>query len=168
HRKPDCRSRALEYWEQNYLKDIVFNNVSSNFAGSGDRGNFRYREIENSNWRNRALGANEQRNIPQEAKEAEKKTEIPALTCDEYDGVPIAEDPRSSDTCMSISIGIEEKKTMASVEDFSIEDSIARLALESYLNVGNLKKRARPIDIHNVLNEDEQNSKISKESNRRK
>ncbi|RKF60580.1 hypothetical protein OnM2_049057, partial [Erysiphe neolycopersici] len=171
HRKPECRSRALEYWEQNYLKDIVFNNVSSNSAGFNDGGNVRYRDIENSNWRNRTLRTNEQNIFPQQAEKAKKGDETPVLSYDEYDSAQMTETPITSGKCMSVSIGFEEKETLASKQDFSIkesiEDSIAKLALESYLNGGNLKKRARPMDIHNILNEDERGSKVFKESNRR-
>lgn len=52
HRRPECKSRALEYWEQNYLKEIVFNNANSKFTGFRDERSLRYRKAENSNWRN--------------------------------------------------------------------------------------------------------------------
>ncbi|KAI1001177.1 hypothetical protein K3495_g7021 [Podosphaera aphanis] len=57
-------------------------------------------------------------------------------------------------------------KMQESRQESSIEDSLDMLTLESNLNEGNTRKRARPMDIHNNLNEDEQEVKMKKSSKR--
>ncbi|KAI6244982.1 hypothetical protein HI914_07244 [Erysiphe necator] len=104
HRKPSCRSNPIEVWEQNYLRDIIYQGVSTNCAGLGIEGNnLRYKDIDSSNWRGRDLGISGKSSVPpsdqemlDEDREMEDDNKI--LTCEEYDGVPLKRGVKNSET----------------------------------------------------------------------
>ncbi|KAI0991805.1 hypothetical protein K3495_g16382, partial [Podosphaera aphanis] len=95
HRRPDCRSRPMETWEQEYLKETIFQGLKSNFVGfRGNLGGLRYRDIENSNWRGRseentenrerqtpAMPSRQPRNNPEQHQSSSREEDgIPLLT----------------------------------------------------------------------------------------
>lgn len=60
---------------------------------------------------------------------------------------------------MSVVIGfVNEMQT--SRRESTTKDSTERLTLESYLNIGNSTKREKPIDIHSLLKNEEQEAKV--------
>ncbi|RKF77874.1 hypothetical protein GcC1_060026 [Golovinomyces cichoracearum] len=164
HQKRDCRSRALEYWEQNYLKDIVFNNISSNFAGFGMREGLRYRDVENSNWRNSVEECqkeenallNEDQKMRKESHDGEAEEE---MTFEQFSGEKIKNRRRIHTQSMSVVLEVEKKEGKGSnepVKSVKVEDPIEDLiTLDAFLNIGSTKKRSRPLDIENLLNSEE-------------
>ncbi|KAI1000227.1 hypothetical protein K3495_g7971 [Podosphaera aphanis] len=56
HTKPSCSTRPLEWWEQNYLRELLWPSQASNFAGISTTGNgLKYREINESRWANQRV-----------------------------------------------------------------------------------------------------------------
>ncbi|KAI0992993.1 hypothetical protein K3495_g15191, partial [Podosphaera aphanis] len=170
HRRPECNGKPLQFWEQGYLKDILNQSLSSNFSGFGaDQRGPRYRDIENSNWRpkdNEILIGGARRQVQEPARERQIESDIPHLTYEEYNGIQSSDEPTNSARCMSVVIGFDGEM-QESRQESSIEDSLDVLTLESNLNEGNTRKRARTMDIHDILNEDEQEVKIKKKSSKR-
>ncbi|KAI0993540.1 hypothetical protein K3495_g14644 [Podosphaera aphanis] len=168
--RPDCRSKPLESWEHDYLKENMYQGLKYNLAGFGSGpGNFRYREIQNSNWRHREMEEmGRQIARPQDeqpTRNVERNEDVPHMTCEEFDGKPCKERPSNSARCMSVIIGFEKEKIGQSM---SASEGVKEkgLTLKSYLNAANSKKRARTMDIENILN-DELAAKILKKSVKR-
>ncbi|KAI0991892.1 hypothetical protein K3495_g16295, partial [Podosphaera aphanis] len=137
--------------------------------GSGS-GNLRYREIQNSNWRSRCEeqavnNIKSSQEIP--VRQNAGNEDIPNLTCEEYDGIPFNERPSRPAQCMSVIIGFDDNKIRSSTPASKLPCDEG-LTLESYLNLSNQKKRPRPMNIGDVLNDDEHTAKISKNATRRK
>ncbi|KAI0992206.1 hypothetical protein K3495_g15980, partial [Podosphaera aphanis] len=106
------------------------------------------------------------RNNPEQHQSSSREEDgIPLLTCEEYDGKACNEQTSTSARCMSVIIGYkkDKKSSESDSEDFGEEG----LTLESYLNTSNSKKRTRPMDIDNLLNDDEQDAKMRKKNSRR-
>ncbi|KAI1001941.1 hypothetical protein K3495_g6268 [Podosphaera aphanis] len=171
HRSPNCRSIPLEPMEQNYLKETLYQGLMSNFAGFGSgSGNLRYREIQNSNWRSRCEeqavnNIKSSQEIP--VRQNAGNEDIPNLTCEEFDGIPFNERPSRPAQCMSVIIGFDDNKIRSPTPASKLPCDEG-LTLESYLNLSNQKKRPRPMNIGDVLNDEEHTAKISKNATRRK
>ncbi|KAI1004702.1 hypothetical protein K3495_g3514 [Podosphaera aphanis] len=177
HRGPNCRGKPLEIWEQNYLREVSFQGLRSNFAGfGGSTGGFRYRDIQNSSWRGRI--SNSEENLGQRMTAAgsapegqeqitpETRTDEDGflhLTCKEYDGVPCQNVRTDSARCKSVIIGLENKDTPSS-RSVSVKLEGGELTLELYLSAANSKKRVAPMEIENLLNNDEHTAKILKKA----
>ncbi|KAI0997161.1 hypothetical protein K3495_g11026 [Podosphaera aphanis] len=171
HRRPNYKSKPLEPWEQDHLKEMTFHGFESNFAGfGGSTGSFRYREIQDSNWRYRSEDISEDKKVHQSRKETKnsnpREEDIPHLTCEEYDGSSCKGTSPQSARCMSVIIGLKEEENTSSkstLKEFGDEG----VTLESNLNASNLKKRARPMEMNYVLNEDEKTAKFPKKTAKR-
>ncbi|KAI0992038.1 hypothetical protein K3495_g16148, partial [Podosphaera aphanis] len=170
HRRPNCRAEPLEPWEQDYLKESLYQGLKSNFAGFGSgSGSLRFRDIQNSNWRNKyeepAMNPNQRSRETPERKDTETKENIRHLTYQEFDDAPLNERSSRSAQSMSVIIGFDEERRplKASAKPQCDEG----LTLESYLNMTSQKKRPRPMNIEDLLNDEEQTAKIQKKSTRR-
>ncbi|RKF54515.1 hypothetical protein GcC1_210053, partial [Golovinomyces cichoracearum] len=52
HRKPECAGPQLEWWEQSYLRDMIWPKINVNSASlAGAGAGLKYRDIQDSNWR---------------------------------------------------------------------------------------------------------------------
>ncbi|KAI1005917.1 hypothetical protein K3495_g2303 [Podosphaera aphanis] len=143
-------------------------------------GGFRYRELKNSNWRGRSykdtvdkerqtISTTSQQlrhNVEQHQSSSREEDGIPLLTCEEFDGKECKERKPTSARCMSVLIGYDKEKKKSSDSDID-EFGEEGLTLESYLNTSNSKKRERPMDIDNLLNDDESSAKMQKKGSKR-
>ncbi|KAI0999003.1 hypothetical protein K3495_g9193 [Podosphaera aphanis] len=170
HSKAKCSSKPIEGWEQTYLRELVYPPASSNSAG------LRYRDIEDSKWNTSNWRRENSRPEPQveENHQRRNQSEIPEeITFTEFSGGNQDLDDHQFMQGYSISIGFCGNdvimKEQASKRNVKFEENnIAELGmLDSFLNIGETNKRARPLDIHSLLNHDEQDPKIQKRAAKR-
>ncbi|KAI0998243.1 hypothetical protein K3495_g9954 [Podosphaera aphanis] len=143
----------------------MYQGMKSKFAGFGSSSeSFIYREIQNSNWRHREdeeRRKNVQRPHEELIQHPEIGEDIARMMCEEFDGIPSNEISSRSARCMSVIIGFKSEEELQS-NSASTKSSNDKLTLESCLNISSIKKRPRPMNVGDVLNDDENTTKIQK------
>ncbi|POS83489.1 hypothetical protein EPUL_004982 [Erysiphe pulchra] len=169
HRKPECKSRALEYWEQKYLKEIIFNKVNSNFTGFENTMGLRFRDIGNSNWRNHGHRENVNLGNTSFRHPQQNKNENPSYQGDKR-GVTSEQFSSESFRNQTANHNTQKKEVFDKGKkkvkfNKPIDDELA--TLDAFLNLGNTRKKARPMDIEDLLNGEEQGAKTRKKELKR-
>ncbi|KAI0997894.1 hypothetical protein K3495_g10296 [Podosphaera aphanis] len=152
--------------------------VNANSAGlSGYEPGPRYRDIENSNWRHRSQyhnGSNLERDRVGQRELSCNEYYDAEMTFERFTGESFVETSRNN--TQSMSVVLECKSEEKAKEFYEIQKKSVRfdeltedkVALESFLNEGDLTKRARPMNIEDILNKEEQALKIRKKSHKRR
>ncbi|RKF61139.1 hypothetical protein GcC1_159007 [Golovinomyces cichoracearum] len=177
HKRPECTGRSLEWWEQIHLWDLVMPKLASNYVGYVNSGaGLRYRDIDNSYWRG-ATKADliKRRDTPSEAQnfEENKDPEEVEYTYEDFTGTVLQEVETQSSYCMSVMLGISgEESTGKSQENKRVRFYQAKekqpVKLDAFLNIGDGRKRARPLDWDEILNREEKDMKSRKKENQKR
>ncbi|KAI0991656.1 hypothetical protein K3495_g16531, partial [Podosphaera aphanis] len=134
------------------------NSNSSRIYGTG--AGFRYRDIDDSNWRSKTHCHTEK-----ELNETSGQN-IEEITYEQFTGAPIIDTGRHVGQSMSVILGVEKEirgnKMQASEKKVRFDDysNMERITLESFLNQGDFRKRGRPLHIDELLNKEESEPKI--------
>ncbi|POS81973.1 hypothetical protein EPUL_006544, partial [Erysiphe pulchra] len=87
--------------------------------------------------------------------------DIQNLSYEEFTGSAYVEAPKQPNQTMSVMLGISRE-----IKGKELHGSDKKVTLESFLNIGDVKKRARPIHIEDLLNKEEQDPKLRKRNRR--
>ncbi|KAI1003748.1 hypothetical protein K3495_g4460 [Podosphaera aphanis] len=166
HTGKSCREIPLEQWEQSYSKDLVFPKQDI------DDSNWR-----NTSWRREAEPPTFEKRAPQDTRPmTRQENETPNERHTEEQMCRNAESMTYSDFVISlrddfegcrlqsnsITLGFEDQASenrvlkQKKVVRFKEREKDNVIHLDAFLNVGNDKKRARPLDIRDILNDDVQ------------
>ncbi|RKF80392.1 hypothetical protein GcM1_193012 [Golovinomyces cichoracearum] len=144
---------SLEWWEQMHLRDLVMPKLTSNYEGYVDSG----------------AGP---RDTPSEAQnfEENKDSEEVEYIYEDFTGTMFREVEAQSSYCMSVMPGISgEESTGKSQENIRDRFYQAKeeqpVKLDAFLNIGDGRKRARPLDWDEILNREEKDTKSRKKEN---
>ena len=168
HIKPVCNTPPLEWWEQSLLKELTWPKADVNYAKvCGNRSGLRFRDIEDSNWRN---NYRIHRRPEVGGTEVPLTTGIQNMSYEEFTGEPHVDVSALKTNSMSVILGIEretkEKGKHTPEKKVTFEDDLeeTKITLQSFLNHGDIRKRARPIHIEDLLNEEEHDPKLRKKN----
>ncbi|RKF55792.1 hypothetical protein OnM2_086044 [Erysiphe neolycopersici] len=104
HKKPECIGSALEWWEQAYLKELVWPKANSNYAWFSDNGlGLKFRDIIDSNWRAHDKSP---RMLEPSKSNLPVTTEIPNHSYEEFTGSSYVESPKPPNKTMSVMLGV--------------------------------------------------------------
>ncbi|KAI1007160.1 hypothetical protein K3495_g1061 [Podosphaera aphanis] len=182
HAKPRCSSAPLEWWEQSYLKELLWPAASSNFAGFQQQGSgLRFREVGDSQWANRrpqeqdshvaAYSSGDWRNQGADSDVGEKKSaeyDTPTTDLHQFMGREYVQSSQERNKCLSVVLGFtnaEEGRLALDRKGKRVkfeEVEPTTIALDAYLNETDQKKRPRPMDIESLINQDGNNHKFRK------
>ncbi|RKF80145.1 hypothetical protein GcM1_196026 [Golovinomyces cichoracearum] len=148
--------------------------LPANFVGSSRNGaGLRYRDVSNSNWRDKCRSQNsacideERRYEKGNCKESAEEMKYETFTGESFIGTD-----RHPSQSMSVVRELENRRKSKDVlekqKSVKFEDPNKDvITLEFFLNEGDLRKRARPMNIEDFLNEEEYTPKIRNKSHKR-
>ncbi|POS82380.1 hypothetical protein EPUL_006396, partial [Erysiphe pulchra] len=167
---PECAGPALDWWEQSYLKELVWPQANSNFSRFSEKDSgLKYRDINDSVWRCHGQSSwkpeNHDLDIP-------LAINVPNISYEEFTGTSYLESSKPKHRSMSVILGVKkevnrEEGLHTSGKKVRFEDEEKKITLESFLNQGDMRKRARPIYIEDLLNKEEIDPKLRKRDQKR-
>ncbi|RKF59570.1 hypothetical protein OnM2_059080 [Erysiphe neolycopersici] len=170
HKKPECVGPQLEWWEQTYLRELIWPKVNANYARwSDNKVGLKYRDIEDSNWRQ-----NYQKNSKSDenSNNSSNNDEVQRMSFEEFTGEEYIKTGDHASKSMSVILGFENKNTKESEQEpgkkvrFKEEGMEKVVTLDSFLNHGDPRKRGRPLNIEEPLKK-EHEPKIRKKEIKR-